>query len=52
MIPDFRPPNVIRLAPIALYTCFEDVWHAAEHLREIVDRGEHARMAAARDAVA
>jgi kynureninase len=41
VIPDFRYPNVIRLAPVALYTSFGDVWRAVQLLREIVDAGEH-----------
>lgn len=41
VVPDFRPPNVVRLAPVPLYTSYADVWHAVRHLREIVDEGEH-----------
>jgi kynureninase len=51
-IPDFRPPNVIRLAPIALYTSFEEVWQTVKALREIVASGEHRQFEAARDTVA
>jgi kynureninase len=36
VIPDFRAPNVIRLAPIALYTTFEDVWFVISILKEIM----------------
>ncbi|MCS4532704.1 kynureninase [Neisseria montereyensis] len=35
VIPDFREPNVIRLAPIALYTSYEDVYKLVEILEEI-----------------
>jgi len=35
VIPDFREPNVIRLAPVALYTSFEDLLHVADVLEEI-----------------
>jgi kynureninase len=52
VIPDFRPPNVIRLAPIALYTSFQEVWQAAQHLRAIIVAGEHLRHEAGRDIVA
>ncbi|HEV2528210.1 MAG TPA: kynureninase [Thermomicrobiales bacterium] len=41
VIPDFRPPDVVRLAPIPLYTSYHDIWTAVGHLREIIDRGEH-----------
>ncbi|HEX5504340.1 MAG TPA: kynureninase [Thermomicrobiales bacterium] len=52
VVPDFRPPNVVRLAPIALYTSFADVWQVVRHLREIIDNGEHERFAAGRELVA
>lgn len=43
VIPDFRPPNIIRLAPIPLYVSYHDVWRVAEHLKAVVDGGEHLR---------
>jgi kynureninase len=46
VVPDFRPPNVIRLAPIALYTSFVELWDTVQILRSIVDLGEHLNMAA------
>ncbi len=52
VIPDFRPPNVVRLAPVPLYTAFSDVWHAVRHLRSIVDDGEHLIGSSQREAVA
>jgi kynureninase len=33
---DFREPNIIRLAPVALYTRYVDVWHAVETMRDIL----------------
>lgn len=36
VIPDFRAPNVIRLAPIALYTSYHDVWRTIQILKEIM----------------
>jgi len=36
---DFRRPDVVRLAPIALYTTYHEVWRAAQALREIIDTG-------------
>ena len=36
VIPDFREPNVIRLAPIALYNTYEEVYRLVEVLEKIV----------------
>jgi kynureninase len=41
VIPDFRPPNIIRLAPIPLYVSYHDVWNVATHLKAVIDGGEH-----------
>lgn len=40
VIPDFRPPNVIRLAPIPLYTSYLEVWNVVQHLKGVIDNGE------------
>lgn len=37
VIPDFRYPNVIRLAPSPLYTSFAEVWEFVRRLKEIMD---------------
>lgn len=37
VVVDFRKPNVIRLAPVALYTSFADLERAVELLKEIAD---------------
>ena len=52
VIPDFRPPDVLRLAPIAFYTSFVEVWEAVQHLRAIVQTGEHLTYPVGRDVVA
>ncbi|KAB1198521.1 MULTISPECIES: kynureninase [Haloferax] len=41
VVVDFRPPNVVRIAPAPAYTGFEDVYRAVEHLREILDGEEY-----------
>lgn len=41
VVPDFRPPNVIRIAPVALYNTFHEVWKVVQHLKEIVDNHEY-----------
>lgn len=38
VVTDFRPPDVIRIAPVPLYTRFVDVWDFAEVLRQAVVR--------------
>ena len=52
MIPDFRPPDVVRLAPIALYTSYHELWQIAHHLREIVESGEYLTLDEGRELVA
>jgi kynureninase len=52
IVPDFRAPNVIRLAPVPLYTAFHELWRTVQALREIVDKGEHRQMAEGRELVA
>ncbi|UJL47283.1 kynureninase [Virgibacillus sp. NKC19-16] len=37
VIPDFRNPNGIRLAPVALYNTFEEVWQMVQILKTIMD---------------
>jgi len=51
VIPDFRPPNVIWIAPVALYTGFHDLWRVASHLKEIMDSREYKRFLKNRKAV-
>jgi kynureninase len=37
VIPDFRNPNGIRLAPVALYNTFEEVWESVQILKTIME---------------
>jgi kynureninase len=52
VIPDFRAPNVIRLAPTPLSTTYHELWRTMQVLKDIIDRGEHLQVAAGRDLVA
>lgn len=36
VIPDFREPNVVRLAPVALYVSYQDVYRLIDILEEIL----------------
>jgi kynureninase len=52
VIPDFRAPNVIRLAPVALYTSFVDVWEAVQRLKRIMQEKRYEKFANVRGVVA
>lgn len=51
VVPDFRPPNVIRVAPIPLYNTYNEVWEIVQHLKDIVDRKEYERFPKERKAI-
>jgi len=36
VVPDFRPPDVIRLAPVAVYTSYAEVWDAVERIAGVL----------------
>ncbi len=36
VVADFRPPDVVRLAPVAAYTRFVDVWDAVERIAGVL----------------
>ena len=36
VIPDFRAPNIIRLAPVAFYTTYTEVWESVQILKTIM----------------
>jgi kynureninase len=52
VIPDFRAPNVIRLAPIALYTSFQDVWKTVQLLKTIMEEEQYKQFEKGRNVVA
>ncbi len=41
VIPDFRPPNMIRFAPVALYNTYHEIWQAVHILKNIIDTREY-----------
>ena len=41
VVPDFRPPDTIRLGFAPLYSRSVDVWDAVDRLARLVERGEH-----------
>lgn len=52
VIPDFRKPNGIRLAPVALYNTFEDVWQTVQILKQMMKEGRHKKFDNERGVVA
>jgi kynureninase len=52
VIPDFRPPDVVRLAPIPLYTSYEDCWRVVKALRDVIESGAYLKVAEGRELVA
>ena len=52
VIPDFRPPDVVRLAPVPLYNTFHDCWLAVQAIKSILQTGEHLKYGAGRGLVA
>lgn len=52
IIPDFRPPSIIRLAPVALYNTFYEVWQVVQCLKEIIDEKADQKYENIRDTIA
>lgn len=52
VIPDFRAPNGIRLAPVALYNTYEDIWHTVQKLKTIMDEKRYEQFENKRGVVA
>lgn len=52
IIPDYRPPNGIRLAPVALYNTFEEVWITVNILKEIMEKKEYSQYDNEREVIA
>lgn len=41
VVPDFRPPDILRLAPAPLYVSFLDCYQAVERLRALLESGSY-----------
>ncbi len=52
VLPDYRAPNVIRLAPTALYTRFEDVYLVIRKIEDIMKTGRYKAYSGERGTVA
>ncbi|MFJ7753634.1 kynureninase [Peribacillus muralis] len=52
VIPDFRAPNIIRLAPVALYTSYEEVWEVVQILKKIMTEKQYEKYKNEREVVA
>lgn len=51
VIPDFRPPHIVRLAPVPLTTSFLDCCEAVQRLKRILETRTYLEFAAERDLV-
>lgn len=52
VIPDFRAPNIIRLAPVALYTSYTEVWEVVQILKKIMTEKLYEKFKNEREVVA
>ncbi|GAA0466686.1 kynureninase [Alkalibacillus silvisoli] len=50
--PDFRAPNVIRLAPVAFYVSYHDVYRTVQILKEIMEKKVYKQYKNERDVIA
>jgi kynureninase len=51
VIADFRPPDIIRVAPVALYNTFTELWELTRNLQEIVEGREYEQLPGERGAI-
>jgi kynureninase len=52
IVPDFRSPNIIRLAPVALYNSYSDVYDAVQILNKIMKDKEYEKYENKREVIA
>ncbi|MCF8335629.1 MAG: kynureninase [Bacteroidales bacterium] len=51
VVPDFRPPDLIRIAPSPLYNSYLEIWQVVRYLKQIIDRREYERFSDDREAI-
>ncbi len=51
IIPDFRQPDMIRIAPVALYNTYYEIWQTVQALKGIVDNKEFEKYPKQRKAI-
>jgi len=51
VVPDFRPRNIVRIAPMPLYDTFHEIWQVVQHFKDIVDKKEYERFSKTRKAI-
>ncbi len=51
VIADFRPPDIIRLAPSPLYTTYNDIREAVRHIQDVIDKREYEEISSKRKPV-
>ena len=52
VVPDFRAPDIIRLAPISFYSSFMDVWEMVQRLKKIMEEETYKTFTNERNVVA
>lgn len=52
VIPDFRAPNIIRLAPVALYTSYKEVFEVVQIIKKIMIEKQYEKFENEREVVA
>lgn len=52
VVPDFRAPDIIRLAPISFYSSFMDVWEMVQRLKKIMEEESYKTFTNERNVVA
>jgi len=50
VVPDFRPPNIVRIALIPLYNTYREIFQVVQHLKDIVEKREYERFSKERKA--